>query len=222
MQDDLCEFVRLRDKGSAEYCLSQLPAGTATVPRHIDALPDDGRGSSSSSSNQPHQQQQQPNGIAEAAVATGNTAAQQQQQQQNGSGEPAAASSSGSSQVQQNGSVDPSPAAGSSSSQVQQKGTAESAAAAASADSSSPLQPQQQQQQGQLLLQGQLSRRVTIFVFLNADWDREHGGGLRLWPPQRPVGPSSTAAASGAARRSPTSSDAGTTFSEISDCGSLR
>lgn len=60
-----------------------------------------------------------------------------------------------------------------------------------------------------------------MFVFLNPDWDKECGGVVRLWPPMRPTGPPSTAAAS-AARRSPTSSDAGTTFSEISDCGSLR
>jgi hypothetical protein len=75
-----------------------------------------------------------------------------------------------------------------------------------------PLQQQHLQQQ----------RRVSLFVFVNPDWDREGGGGLRLWPPQRPVGPPSATAASAAARRSPTSSDAGTTFSEISDCGSLR
>jgi hypothetical protein len=80
-----------------------------------------------------------------------------------------------------------------------------------------PLQQHLQQQQQQ--------RRVSLFVFVNPDWDKEGGGGLRLWPPQRPVGPPSataSAAASAAARRSPTSSDAGTTFSEISDCGSLR
>jgi hypothetical protein len=68
---------------------------------------------------------------------------------------------------------------------------------------------------------GPAARRVSMFVFLNADCDRECGGVVRLWPPTRPTGPPSTAAAS-AARRSPTSSDAGTTFSELSDCGSLR
>jgi hypothetical protein len=82
----------------------------------------------------------------------------------------------------------------------------------------SPVQPPPQQQQQHL----QQQRRVSLFVFVNPDWDREGGGGLRLWPPQRPVGPPSATAASAAARRSPTSSDAGTTFSEISDCGSLR
>jgi hypothetical protein len=62
---------------------------------------------------------------------------------------------------------------------------------------------------------------VSMFVFLNSDWDKDGGGVVRLWPPMRPTGPPSTAATS-TARRSPTSSDAGTTFSEISDCGSLR
>jgi hypothetical protein len=66
---------------------------------------------------------------------------------------------------------------------------------------------------------GPAARRVSMFVFLNPDWDKEGGGVVRLWPPMRPTGPPSTAAAS-AARRSPTSSDAGTTFSEVSDCGS--
>lgn len=147
--------MRLRGKGSAEYCLCELSAAAAAVPRHKDALADDGRTSTSA---------------APAIAATS-----QQQQLPNGSSE----------------AVD-----------LQQDLT----------DSMSAQQQQQVQQQ---------ARRVSIFVFVNHDWDRDHGGGLRLWPPQRPVGTSS-AAVSAAARRSPTSSDAGTTFSEISDCGSLR
>ncbi|WIA29743.1 hypothetical protein OEZ86_012220 [Tetradesmus obliquus] len=70
IQDDLSEFVRLRSKGGAEYCLCQLPPNSLPVPRHRDALPDDGRSSSSgaqaqqalgqSSSQASIQQQQQP------------------------------------------------------------------------------------------------------------------------------------------------------------------
>lgn len=182
LQEDLSEFVRLRSKGNADYCLCQLPSGSLPVPRHKDALPDDGRheGSSTPSSSQAMTAAGSAAAGAGAAVSGSCPPAQQQQpmqslpQQQDG--------------VQQASDPPPPPAAGAGSSAAHL---------------------------------GPSARRVSMFVFLNPDWDKEYGGIVRLWPPQRPTGPPSTAAAS-AARRSPTSSDAGTTFSEISDCGSLR
>lgn len=180
LQEDLSEFVRLRSKGAAEYCLCQLPSGSLPVPRHRDALPDDGRSTGSVQTQQP--------AAAPSSLAT----ARQHQQQQLFNGLPA----EGHIVNEPNGCT---------------------AAAAAAGDL--PLA----QQQAAQLQPMQAVRRVSVFVFVNADWEREGGGGLRLWPPQRgPVGPPSATAASAAARRSPTSSDAGTTFSEISDCGSLR
>jgi len=79
----------------------------------------------------------------------------------------------------------------------------------ACAPTASTLQQQQQQPP---------PRRVSAFVFCNADWERGQGGAMRLWPPpQRQL----MAAHMAAARRSPTSSGAGTSFSEASESGSL-
>lgn len=43
LQDDLHEFTRLRTR-AADYALSLLPGFGAPVPRHRDAVADDGRG----------------------------------------------------------------------------------------------------------------------------------------------------------------------------------
>lgn len=76
-------------------------------------------------------------------------------------------------------------------------------------------QPPQQQQQPP----GSVARRVTAWVFANADWERDQGWAMRLWPPQRQA----LMGVYGAlGRRSPTSSDAGTSYSEASESSSLR
>ena len=161
-QDDLHEFMRLKQRGAAEYTLALLPPGTAPVPRHRDALPEDGTSD-------------MPDGCAGA------------------SSEPEPGSSAGSSSY---GIILPAAAA------------AGGPAAAGGA------------------VTGGGQPRVTILVFLNSDWEREGGGALRLWPPLRGhLGAAATgggAAGGTGGRRSPTSSDAGTTFSELSECSSLR
>jgi hypothetical protein len=184
--------VRLRSKGSAEYCLCQLPSGCLPVPRHKDALPDDGRQEGSST----------PSASSHAAAVGGSSppASHTAAAGLCGSSSPQILQSPSSPQILQSPSA---PQQQSQQDGMQQQGCASAAAVAAA---------------GAL---GPSARRVSMFVFLNSDWDKDGGGVVRLWPPMRPTGPPSTTAAS-AARRSPTSSDAGTTFSEISDCGSLR
>ncbi|KAF8073219.1 Abcb9 [Scenedesmus sp. PABB004] len=210
-QDDLGEFVRLRSKGAAEYALCQLPPGAAHVPRHRDALPDDGRGSgiAAAAALPPPQQSHvkwaappPPPAGAEPHVA-GSTSSSCSELSATGGPQQAAPPAPGARQQQPQ--LQPQQAQPQQQQQAQQPQQAQAAPALAAQ---------------QLALSGPAARRVSIFVFVNHDWDREHGGGLRLWPPQRPVGPPSATAASATARRSPTSSDAGTTFSEISDCGS--
>jgi hypothetical protein len=168
VQDDLHEFMRLKQRSAAEYSLALLPPGAAPVPRHQDALPEDGS----------------------SDVHDGGAGV---------SSEPEPGSSAGSSSY---GMM--SAAAGAGAAGGGGGGGGGSAAAAGG-------QP-----------------RVTILVFLNADWERDGGGVLRLWPPLRGHlgggGGGGGAAGGGGTggRRSPTSSDAGTTFSELSECSSLR
>ncbi len=53
-------------------------------------------------------------------------------------------------------------------------------------------------------------RRVTAVVFCNADWEREHGGVFRLWPPQKLQHGASSVGQPPQQRRSPAGSEAGT------------
>jgi hypothetical protein len=191
VQDDLHEFVRLKQRGRAEYALALVPAGGASLPRHRDALPDDGCGYLTA----PQQL------AAPAAVGPGGACAS------------AAAGATGG---QAPGGGAAAAVAGAAAGLAAAAANA-AAAAAAAVVSADPT----------------LLRRVSIFVFLNPNWEREGGGCLRLWPPQRQSmlqqgGAGGGAAGGGAAgggaaasRRSPTSSDAGTTFSEgASECSS--
>lgn len=188
VQDDLHEFMRLKQRGRAEYALALLPAGAASLPRRRDALPDDGCGYLTAPSQLQQQQQlAAPLGAGVAAAGCASSIA-----------------ISGSNCASSGPSSPPAAAIA-------------SAAAAATA--------------AVIAAEPSLLRRVSIFVFLNPNWEKEGGGCLRLWPPQRQSmlqqgGPGGAAAAAAAAsatsgRRSPTSSDAGTTFSEgASECSS--
>jgi hypothetical protein len=58
---------------------------------------------------------------------------------------------------------------------------------------------------------------VTAVVACNADWEREQGGVLRLWPPQKLQHAGSSVGQPPQQRRSPAGSEAGTSeFSEFS------
>lgn len=63
-------------------------------------------------------------------------------------------------------------------------------------------------------------RRVTCMVCCNPEWEKEHGGVVRVWPPRRSLGPSHGAGG----RRSLTGSEAGTSqlSEDRSDTYSLR
>lgn len=66
-----------------------------------------------------------------------------------------------------------------------------------------------------------VGRRVTAMVCCNADWEREGGGAIRIWPPRR-APPAAVSVSGRMSRRSPAGSDAGTSYSEASDSYSLR
>ncbi len=234
VQDDLHEFMRLKQRGRAEYALAVLPAGGASVPRHRDALPDDGAGyltavaaaaqtlQQAPQQQQQQQQQQQPHAGAgshgTAAAAAGGGQCQQQPQAASGgascNGSAYAAAAAG---VNGGSPIAAAAAAAVAASPAAALSPAAASAAAAAAASAVAADPS-------------LLRRVSIFVFLNPNWERDGGGCLRLWPPQRQSmlqqgggggGAAVGAGSAAAGRRSPTSSDAGTTLSEgPSECGS--
>jgi Rps23 Pro-64 3,4-dihydroxylase Tpa1-like proline 4-hydroxylase len=64
----------------------------------------------------------------------------------------------------------------------------------------------------------EVQRRVTAIAYCN-EWEREHGGVLRVWPPQKAT---NSAVSASRRSRSPTGSEGGTSFSEVSDTSSLR
>ena len=64
----------------------------------------------------------------------------------------------------------------------------------------------------------EVQRRVTAIAYCN-EWDKEHGGVLRVWPPKKSTNPAVSASRRS---RSPVGSEAGTSFSGVSDTSSLR